>query len=141
MIEITPTISLKDEEIALDFIRSSGPGGQNVNKVSSAVQLRFDVLSSPSLSQDVKARLIRLAGSAVTTEGVLILTARRFRTQDQNRIDAIRRLTVLIQKAAEVPRQRKPTRPGAAASGARLKSKKRRGEIKRTRRFNPEDWE
>ena len=141
MIEITPTISLNDEEIALDFIRSSGPGGQNVNKVSSAVQLRFDVHDSPSLSQDLKARLIRLAGSAVTTEGVLILTARRFRTQEQNRIDAIRRLTVLLQKAAEVPKLRKTTRPGAAASGARLKSKKRRGEIKRTRRFNPEDWE
>lgn len=141
MIDITPTISLNDEEIVLDFIRSSGPGGQNVNKVSSAVQLRFDVCNSPSLSQEVKARLLRLAGSAVTSEGVLILTARRFRTQEQNRIDAIRRLTVLIQKAAEVPKLRKPTRPGAAASGARLKSKKRRGEIKRTRRFNPEDWE
>ena len=141
MIEITPTIALNAEEIALDFIRSSGPGGQNVNKVSSAVQLRFDVHNSPSLPQEVKARLIRLAGSAVTTEGVLILTARRFRTQEQNRIDAVRRLSVLIQKAAEVPKSRKPTRPGAAASGARLKSKKQRGEIKRTRRFNPEDWE
>ncbi len=141
MIEVTPSVKIDESEILYAFIRSSGPGGQNVNKVSSAVQLRFDVHNSSSLPQEVKERLIRLAGSAVTTEGVLILTARRFRTQEQNRIDVIRRLTVLIQKAAEAPRQRKPTRPGAAASGARLKSKKRRGEIKRTRRFNPEDWD
>jgi len=141
MIQITPTISIADEEVNLDFIRSSGPGGQNVNKVSSAVQLRFDIRNSASLDADIKARLTRLAGSAVTSEGVLILTARRFRTQEQNRLDAIRRLTLLIQRAAEPPKKRTPTRPGAAASGARLKSKKRRGEIKRTRRFNPEDWE
>ena len=141
MIQITPTISINDVEIVLDFIRSAGPGGQNVNKVSSAVQLRFDIRKSPSLDADLKERLIKLAGSAVSSDGVLILTARRFRTQEQNRLDAIRRLGVLIQKAAEVPKKRKPTRPGAAASGARLRSKKRRGEIKRTRRYEPEDWE
>lgn len=141
MIEIPPKIYLNESEIQLDFIRSSGPGGQNVNKVSSAVQLRFDVSHSSSLGADVKERLLKLAGSAVTSEGVLILTARRYRTQEQNRQDAIQRLVVLIRKAAELPKKRKPTHPGAAASGARLKSKMRRGEIKRTRHYAPEDWE
>ncbi len=141
MIRVTPSISIPDDEIILDFIRSTGPGGQNVNKVSSAVQLRFDIRSSPSLPVEVKERLIKLAGSAVTTDGVLILTARRFRTQEQNRLDALRRLGVLVQKAAEAPKKRRPTRPSAASSGARLKSKKRRGEVKRIRRYQPEDWE
>ena len=141
MIEVTPSIKIDENELHFDFIRASGPGGQNVNKVSSAVQLRFDVRQTPSLSQEAKERLVRLAGSAVTSEGVLVLTARRFRSQEQNRADAIRRLIALIQKAAVEPIKRKPTRPSAASSGARLRSKMRRGEVKRTRRFNPEDWE
>lgn len=141
MISITPSISLDESEIQLDFIRAAGPGGQNVNKVSTAVQLHFDIQHSPSLPDEVKGRLVKLAGSAVTGEGVLVLTARRFRTQEQNRLEAVRRLTVLIQKAAEQPKKRKPTRPGAAATGARLRDKMRRGEIKRTRKYNPEEWE
>lgn len=141
MIEVSPGIHLGENELTFDFIRASGPGGQNVNKVASSVQLRFDIRNSPSLEPEIKERLIKLAGSAVTTEGVLVLTARRFRTQEQNRQDAIQRLVNLIQKAAVKPRTRQPTRPGAAASGARIRSKMRRGEIKRTRRFRPEDWE
>lgn len=141
MIEVTGTIKLEEDELHFDFVRSAGPGGQNVNKVSTAVQLRFDVRNSLSLPPDLKERLIKQAGSAVTLEGVLVLTARRYRTQEQNRQDAIQRLSHLIQKAAVVPPKRKPTRPGAAASGARLKSKTRRGEVKRARHVNPEDWE
>lgn len=141
MITITPSINLDEAEIQLDFIRSAGPGGQNVNKVSTAVQLHFDIVHSPSLPVEVKERLVKIAGSAVTNEGVLVLTARRFRTQEQNRLEAVRRLSVLIQKAAEQPKKRRPTRPGAAATGARLREKMRRGEIKRTRSVNPDDWE
>lgn len=141
MIEVTSSIKLDESELRFDFVRASGPGGQNVNKVATAVQLRFDIRNSSSLPPEVKERLVKLAGSAVTSEGVLVLTARRYRTQEQNRVDAIQRLTNLIRQAAVEPRKRKPTRPGAAASGARLKSKTRRGEIKRARRFRPEDWE
>lgn len=141
MIEISPKIKLDESEIQMEFIRSVGPGGQNVNKVSTAVQLRFNIRNSPSLEPEIKERLEKLAGSAVTNEGILVLTARRFRTQEQNRQEAIRRLSALIQKAAEQPKKRKATRPSASATGARLRSKTRRGEIKRTRRYNPEDWE
>jgi len=134
MIEITSTLSLGESELQLDFIRASGPGGQNVNKVSSAVQLRFDVGGSPSLTEEVKERLARLAGSRLTGEGVLVIEAKRYRSQEQNRLDAIHRLVVLIQKALEKPEIRKKTRPSFSARAARLDSKKHRGAIKRTRR-------
>ena len=141
MIEITPDFHLEESEIQLDFIRASGPGGQNVNKVSSAAQLRFDIRNSPSLSEEVKARLIKLAGSRVTEDGVLIIEAKRFRTQEQNRIDAVARLVSLIQQALVAPKIRRKTRPTRTSSAARVDGKKRRGVVKRTRRYVPEDWE
>jgi len=139
MIEITPAIRLDESELQYDFIRASGPGGQNVNKVSSAVQLRFDLRRSPSLPAEVKERLERLAGRRITREGVLVIEARRFRTQEGNRSDATARLIALIQKALQPPRPRKPTRPGPAARAARLEQKKKRGLTKRLRRPPPED--
>lgn len=141
MIEVTSSIKIDDSEIQLDFIRASGPGGQNVNKVATAVQLRFDVHHSPSLGPEVKERLIRLGGSRVTEGGILILEARKYRTQEQNRFDAVQRLVALIQKALEKPKPRKATRPSVTASAARVSDKKKHGEIKRIRRYVPEDWE
>lgn len=141
MIEITSTLSLGESELQLDFIRASGPGGQNVNKVSSAVQLRFDVGGSPSLTEKVKERLARLAGSRLTGEGVLVIEAKRYRSQEQNRLDAIHRLVVLIIKALEKPETRKKTRPSFSARAAKLDAKKHRGAIKRTRQEKPGELE
>ena len=126
MIEVTPSIKIDENEIQLDFIRSSGPGGQNVNKVASAVQLRFDVRNSPSLEPEVKERLIKLAGSRMTDDGVLIIEAKRYRTQEQNRFDAIQRLVTLIQKALVKPKIRRATRPTLTAKAARVGDKKKR---------------
>jgi ribosome-associated protein len=137
MIEITPTLSLDDSEISLEFIRASGPGGQNVNKVATAVQLRFDLRNSPSLADDVKERLTKLAGSRLTDDGILLIEAKRYRTQEQNRADAILRLTELIQKALVPPKRRRATRPTLASKTERIQSKKRRGEIKKLRRSFP----
>ena len=134
MIEVSSTVKLDDSELQLDFIRASGPGGQNVNKVSSAVQLHFDVRTSPNLPAEVKERLAKLAGSRMTQDGVLVIEAKRYRSQEQNRLDAINRLVVLIQKALEKPEIRRKTRPSISARAARVDEKKHRGAIKRTRR-------
>lgn len=133
MIEITPEIALGDEEITLEFTRASGPGGQNVNKVATAVQLRFDVLNSPSLPEAVRRRLMMLAGSRLTNEGVLLLTAKEFRTQERNRQAAIERLVELVREAAKPPKRRRKTKPSASAKERRLQEKQQRSHIKRGR--------
>jgi ribosome-associated protein len=126
-------IKIDESELEFDFIRASGPGGQNVNKVASAVQLRFDIRNSASLPEDVRARLIRLGGKRVTEAGVLIIEAKQHRTQEGNRQAAIERFTNLVRKAAEPPKARKKTRPTLASQQKRLKTKRRRSEIKRQR--------
>ncbi|HEX7555496.1 MAG TPA: alternative ribosome rescue aminoacyl-tRNA hydrolase ArfB [Leptolinea sp.] len=141
MIEVTPSVSIDDNELQLDFIRASGPGGQNVNKVATSVQLRFDIRHSPSLDLETKERLIKLAGRRVTEDGILMIEAKRYRTQEQNRVDAIRRLITWIQKALEKPKERKATRPSVSAKAARVDDKKKHGEVKRMRRINPADQE
>ena len=134
MIRITDSISLGNDEIAEQFVRSSGPGGQNVNKVATAVQLRFDVARSPNLPEPVRQRLKRLAGRRLTGDGILIIDARRFRTRERNRRDALERLIALVQKAAIAPRPRKATRPTAASKRRRLEGKLQRGALKKGRR-------
>ena len=138
MIAITDDLTLDEREIAETFIRASGPGGQNVNKVASAVQLRFDVQGSPSLPEPVKARLIRLAGSRMTQDGIIIITAQRFRSQERNREDARARLVALICRAAEPPKPRRKTRPSGAQREQRLAAKARRATVKRRRRAAPD---
>ena len=133
MIEITSEINIPEKEITEDFIRSSGPGGQNVNKVSTAVQLRFDVKNSPSLPEGVRRRLIRLAGSRMTKDGILVIKAERYRTREQNRKDAINRLADLIVAATKVPKYRVKTKPTHASRIKRLETKQRRGQLKSRR--------
>jgi ribosome-associated protein len=139
MIPITPALTLDESEIQYEFVRAAGPGGQNVNKVATAVQLRYDVAHSPSLPEAVRQRLTRLAGKRLTGEGVLVIEARRFRTQEQNRQDALDRLVALLRRAAEPPKPRRPTRPTAASQERRLKGKRRRSEIKGARRAGTSD--
>ena len=133
MLQISDTIVLDDNDIQLEFIRASGPGGQNVNKVSSAVQLRFKVDGCEALSDAIRERLKKIAGRRMTTGGDLIIKAQRFRSQEQNRQDAIDRLAAMIKKAIEAPKYRRPTKPNKASKQRRLASKRRRGELKRQR--------
>jgi ribosome-associated protein len=139
MIPVTPHIALDDSELELSFMRASGPGGQNVNKVETAVQLRFDVRHSPSLPEGVRLRLERLAGRRLTQDGILVISAQRFRSQERNRQDAIDRLVALIQEAAVPPVRRRPTRPSAAARARRLETKGRRSSLKSLRGSRPSE--
>lgn len=133
MIRVTPTIVLDDSEIVEEFIRASGPGGQNVNKVSSAVQLRFDAAASPSLDAETRHRLKRLAGRRLNRAGEIVITAERFRARERNRADALERLIELIRQAAVRPKTRRPTRAPAASRAKRHDTKVRRGQLKRLR--------
>lgn len=135
----SPEQLLQAGELDFEFFRSSGPGGQNVNKVSTAVRLRFDVRQSAFLPEDVKARLEKLAGSKVTADGILLLESQRFRTQEGNRAEVLRQLASLIEKAYRRPRKRRPTRPTTASKARRLETKKRRAAIKRLRGQKGED--
>ncbi|MBS7543632.1 alternative ribosome rescue aminoacyl-tRNA hydrolase ArfB [Ancylobacter oerskovii] len=137
MIPVTNRISLAEEEIVEAFVRASGPGGQNVNKVSSAVQLRFDVRASPNLPEAVKERLEKIAGKRLTNDGVIVISAQRFRTQERNREDALARLVEMIREAAVVPVTRRPTRPTLGSKMRRLEGKARRSGVKALRRDKP----
>jgi ribosome-associated protein len=137
MIRITDRISIEERELEERFVRASGPGGQNVNKLSSAVQLRFDARHSPSLAPDVRQRLERMAGRRLTREGVIVIMAQRHRTQERNRQDALDRLIELIREASVPPTPRRPTRPTRGSKERRLESKKNRSSIKSLRQGKP----
>ena len=136
MLQISPYISIPDTELEEQFVRASGPGGQNVNKVSTAVQLRFNVYASPNLPWDVRDRLVKLGGARINSAGELMITAQRFRTQAQNRADARERLAELIRASLHAPKPRRKTKPSAGAKRRRVESKQRQGQLKRGRAKN-----
>lgn len=140
MINISPSRDLDENEISIEYFKASGPGGQNINKVSTAVRLRIHISSTNSLSSDEKLRLYKLAGNRLTDDGFLIIEARNFRTQEKNRIDAIQRLIYLFKAAIVIPKKRIKTQPSRRAKASRTLEKKKRGEIKRNRRYIPDDW-
>jgi ribosome-associated protein len=139
MIEITPEIILNENELHFDFVRATGPGGQNVNKVATAVQLRFDVANSATLPPEVRERLLRLAGKRVSSDGILLIEARRFRSQERNRQDALNRLIALIRQATEKPKPRRKTKLPQAVKEQRLAAKRRRSETKRRRQSHHDE--
>ena len=141
MVMVNDSIRIPDNEITFSFIQSSGPGGQNVNRVATAAQLHFNILLSAALDDRVKSRMIKLAGKRVSVEGVLIIEAKRYRSQEQNRLDALKRLTTLINQALIEPKPRKKTRPSVTARAARVSDKRKRGEQKKIRCYNAEVWE
>jgi ribosome-associated protein len=141
MIYISPGISIDEKDFTVDYIRASGPGGQNINKVSTAVQLRYNLERSRTLPEDVKKRLEGLAGSRLSENGEIVIEAKRFRTQTKNREDAIQRLIALIRRASQKPKVRRKTKPSVSASAARIFDKKKRGSQKRIRNYTPEEWE
>jgi ribosome-associated protein len=140
MLQVTPEIAIEEHELEERFVRSSGPGGQNVNKVATAVQLRFDPSRSKAISEEVRRRLRDIAGSRMTSDGVLVIDARRFRTQAENRQDARDRLVDFIRQAAVRPKRRRKTRPTASSKERRLDTKRQRSDTKRGRREKPEDY-
>jgi ribosome-associated protein len=139
MITVTPALSIHEDEVRLNFVHASGPGGQNVNKVATAVKLRFNIKKSPSLPDDVKWRLLQLAGRRVTTDGCLVLSGQRFRTQDQNRKDVVHRLIAMITQASKPPKKRKKTGPSLASTRNRIVAKRKRSSVKQLRRSR-HDW-
>jgi ribosome-associated protein len=135
MIEISHGLSINEKEFHYDFIRASGPGGQNVNKVSTAVQLRFDIKNSSSLPSDIRERLLKISGKRLTSEGIMIIASQRFRSQEQNRKDAVNKLIEIIRKASAKPKKRKKSSPSTTSIKNRIISKKQRGSIKSLRRI------
>ena len=141
LIPITSSIALDERELEFNFTRAAGPGGQNVNKVATAVQLRFDAVNSTALPDVVRRRVLSLAGRRATSDGIIIISAKRFRTQERNRGDTVDRLVDLIRRASIVPKKRVPTRPTKSARGKRLDSKRRRRDVKNKRTVQSGDWD